>query len=121
MRNTQEPPGGYQRPGPPIPPLAAAIAMGEFILSEHGREGVRRYVRAIAPFLPPDLLEPLARRMGVPVPPPPPPPPEPAPEPPPPPKSALPPEQMMLLMQALGNKGGGLDPKLLMQLMGKQG
>lgn len=73
-----------QRNGPS--PLSCAVTLGEAVRDEHGRSGVEAYVKALAPLLPPSLVDQLAYRLNVPVPapcapPPPPPPPPPRPQP----------------------------------------
>lgn len=65
-----------QRNGPS--PLSCAVVLGEAVRDEHGRAGVEAYVKALAPLLPPSMIDQLAYRLNVPVPasaPPPPPPP----------------------------------------------
>ena len=68
-----------QRNGPS--PLSCAVVLGEAVRDEHGRAGVEAYVKALAPLLPPSMIDQLAYRLNVPVPasasPPPPPPPAP--------------------------------------------
>lgn len=105
-----------------VRPLAAAERLCEFIRSEHGRAGVGRFLGALAPFVPRDFLEQLARHTGVQAPParetpqaerPP------HTEPPHPPQSqGMKPEQLLRLMQMTGNGGGGgMDPATLIKLM----
>lgn len=68
-----------QRNGPS--PLSCAVVLGEAVRDEHGRAGVEAYVKALAPLLPPSMIDQLAYRLNVPVPapaPPSPPPPPPA-------------------------------------------
>ena len=101
--------------------LNAAADLGGFVRAEHGREGVKRYVSALLPFVPYSMIESLSRALDVPTP-------SQGVERPvrveedkPPAKPAMSPEQMLALMQALGGGqkgGGGLDPKLLLQLLG---
>lgn len=122
MTNTSNrPPVNRQNPPPgEIHPLTAAAVLANFVRVEHGREGVRRFLKAISPLVPHEFLAQLADAVGESVP---------APAPPPPivaerdeKKPAGPnPEELLLLMQALGGggSGGGLDPKLLMKLMQK--
>ena len=104
-------------------PLAEAVRLSEYIRYELGREGVRQFLSALCPLVPRDFLCEIAESVGEAVPDPPP-------------KKSDPPaedrprarspgmgmEEMMLLMQAMqGSKGeGGLDPRLLMKLLGKQ-
>ena len=88
-----------QRTGPS--PLSCAVTLGEAVREEHGRAGVCPYVKALAPLLPPGLIDQLAYQLNVPAPPPPAPPPPP---PSPPPKPAPAPDmekllQMMRLME----------------------
>ena len=66
-----------QRNGPS--PLSCAVVLGEAVRDEHGRAGVEAYVKALAPLLPPSMIDQLAYRLNVPVPVPTPPPPPPAP------------------------------------------
>lgn len=66
-----------QRNGPS--PLSCAVVLGEAVRDEHGRAGVEAYVKALAPLLPPSMIDQLAYRLNVPVPAPTPPPPPPAP------------------------------------------
>ena len=91
-------------------PLAAAERLCEFIRSEHGRAGVGRFMGALAPFVPRDFLEQLARHTGVNVPPA-----REAPhgERPPhsegphtPPSQGMKPEQLLKLLNMTGNGGG---------------
>ena len=92
-----------QRPGPT--PLSCAVTLGEAVREERGRQGVTEYVKALAPLLPPNLIDQLAYQLNVPVPAPPcPPPPPPCP-----PKNAPPPDmekllQMMRLFEQLRPK-----------------
>ncbi len=68
-----------QRNGPS--PLSCAVTLGEAVRDEHGRAGVEAYVKALAPLLPPSMIDQLAYRLNVPVPASaPPPPPAPAPQ-----------------------------------------
>ena len=67
-----------QRNGPS--PLSCAVVLGEAVRDEHGRAGVEAYVKALAPLLPPSMIDQLAYRLNVPVPAPAPPPPPPAPQ-----------------------------------------
>lgn len=69
-----------QRTGPT--PLSCAVTLGEAVREEHGRQGVCQYVNALAPLLPPNLIDQLAYQLNVPAPPPAPPPPSPPPCPP---------------------------------------
>ena len=62
-----------QRNGPS--PLSCAVVLGEAVRDEHGRAGVEAYVKALAPLLPPSMIDQLAYRLNVPVPAPAPPPP----------------------------------------------
>ncbi len=94
-----------QRNGPS--PLSCAVILGEAVRDEHGRAGVEAYVKALAPLLPPSLIDQLAYRLNVPVPAPCPPP-----APPPPPPSKPQPDmeklfQMMRLMEQLRPKPCG--------------
>ncbi|MBR4905862.1 MAG: hypothetical protein IKZ44_03330 [Clostridia bacterium] len=67
-----------QRNGPS--PLSCAVVLGEAVRDEHGRAGVEAYVKALAPLLPPSMIDQLAYRLNVPTPAPAPPPPPPAPQ-----------------------------------------
>lgn len=111
-------------------PLIAAVTLGEFIRSEHGREGVHRYVQVLAALVPHGLIVQVAKRLNTEVPPPLPPlpvddPPSPSPPPKRENKSAgnLSPEQLIKLMQNMGKgtggngTGGGLDPAMLISLL----
>ncbi len=103
--------------------LNAAVGLGDYVRTEHGREGVKRFVYAIMPLVPYSMIESLARALDVPAP---------APgqsaersvrieEDKPPSKPPMSPDQMLALVQAMGGggqKSGGLDPKLLLQLLG---
>ena len=66
-----------QRTGPT--PLSCAVTLGEAVREEHGRQGVCAYVKALAPLLPPNLIDQRAYQLNVPVPAPPPVPPPPPP------------------------------------------
>ena len=103
---------GGERPGGPaqprVSPLQAAVALGEYVRTEHGRAGAQRFVAALSPLLPGELLEQAARQLGV--------------QPPAPPhepqqRGAPDMDRMLALMQALQKGKDGLDPKLLMQMM----
>ena len=103
---------GGERPGGPaqprVSPLQAAVALGEYVRTEHGRAGAQRFVAALSPLLPGELLEQAARQLGV--------------QPPAPPhepqqRGAPDMDRMLALMQALQKGKDGLDPKLLMQKM----
>ena len=125
MRMQQRMMGGapQYRADRPYEPLLSAASLGEFVRAEHGREGVRRYVAALAPFVPRVFTERLAMQLQVETPPERPP--EPAPAPPPPPREsaapAMKPEQLMKLMQMMrGGEGGKPDPAALMGLLGKK-
>ena len=52
---------GGERPGGPaqprVSPLQAAVALGEYVRTEHGRAGAQRFVAALSPLLPGELLE----------------------------------------------------------------
>lgn len=97
-----------------LSPLQAAVALGEHVRTEHGRDGVQRFIAALSPLLPDEVLQPAAQQLGVN-----------------PPARGKEPskkqqqrsgpdmEQMLRLMQALQKGKDGLDPKLLMQLMQK--
>ena len=97
-----------QRNGPS--PLSCAVVLGEAVRDEHGRAGVKTYVKALAPLLPRELIDQLAYRLNVPVPAPAPPPPPPLPPPPQKPPMQMPDMekllQMMRLMEQLRPKGG---------------
>lgn len=106
-----------------VRPLAAAERLCEFIRSEHGRAGVGRFLAALAPFVPRDFLEQLARHTGASVPPP-----REAPHgerpphgegPHPPQNQGMKPEQLLKLLNMTGNggNGGGMDPATLIKLM----
>lgn len=106
-----------------LQPIGSAAMLGEFIRTEHGREGVRRYLAAINPLVPHDILERIAAQLGEPAPPelrPPQPQPTPIEHDPPPKKNNMSPEQMLMFMQALNGGDGGVDPKILMQLLQKK-
>lgn len=103
---------GGERPGGPaqprVSPLQAAVALGEYVRTEHGRAGAQRFVAALSPLLPGELLEQAARQLGV--------------QPPAPPhepqqRGAPDMDRMLALMQALQKGKDGLDPKLLMQMI----
>lgn len=122
FRTANEPEdAGARRAAPSPSPLAAASALGDFIRTEHGIAGLKRYTLSLNPLLPYDMIEQLAGKFGIPVPPKPPEPVIPPPDPKPEKNVGLSPEQLMLMMNALGGgqTGGGLDPSLLMQLMKK--
>lgn len=108
-----------------LQPIGAAAMLGEFIRTEHGREGVRRYLAAINPLVPHDILERIAAQLGENAPPeirPPQPQQQATPieHDPPPKKNNMSPEQMLILMQAMNGGDGGIDPKILMQLLQKK-
>lgn len=110
-----------------VRPLAAAERLCEFIRSEHGRAGVTRFLAALAPFVPRDFLEQLARHTGANAPPvrdvqhaerpPHSETPHQAPN------QGMKPEQLLKLLNMTGNGGGGgsggMDPATLLKLMGE--
>lgn len=106
-----------QNPQPVSQHIAAGATLGELVRIQYGREGVKRYLVAINPLIPYDALTRIADLLGEAAPP------EcvleqARPKPEEKPKSpAMNPEQMLLLMQALGGGEGGLDPKLLLKLL----
>lgn len=108
-------------------PLVEAVRLAEYIRYELGREGVRQFLLALCPLIPRDFLSEIADALGEAIPDPPPAKPE-AQPPEPPPKQPQKPagmgaEELMLLMQAMqgGRGNGGLDPRILMKLLGKAG
>ena len=109
--------------------LEAGVVLGQAVRDEHGREGMRAYVRALNPLLPRARVEELAKMWGVEAPPHAPPvmpgnhsePAAPPPQKPPHKEQpAIPPELLMQLLQGMGSSGGGgggLDPSMLIRLM----
>ena len=107
-------------PSADLSPLAAALSLGEFVKGEHGVSGLRRYLLSLNPLLPYDMIEQLAGKFDLSAPPKPPEPTIPQVEE----KKAAPPglspEQLLMMMNALGGTSkGGIDPSMLMQLMKK--
>jgi len=119
MPNEPHNPGSRnpQQPGSEkiLPLVREAVAVGEFIRQEHGRDGVRRYAVAMAPFLPRPTIEQIADFLGVERPP--------LPQPKRPRADAgLSPDKLLPLIQAMSggkDKGPGMDPATLMKLFQK--
>jgi len=71
----QREPGHSARPVPPQPHQASceivtqAAALGRSVRQEQGMQGLRRYVKAMRPFLQTEELAELAKLLGVPCPP----------------------------------------------------
>ena len=111
--------GMGQRADRSFEPLISAASLGEFVRSEHGREGVRRYVAALQPFVPRGFLERLAMQLQVEAPSERPPEPAEKPEK----RAAAPagmqPEQLMKLLQMMNKGGGKPDPAALLGMLGK--
>jgi len=107
--------GGGSAQAERISPLQAVVVLGEHVRSERGRVGVQSFLGALSSHLDEALLLRAAGQLGV--------------EPPVSPKpkeqgsKGMDIEKMLSLMQLMQNgKGsGGLDPKLLMQLMQQRG
>jgi len=115
----RRPPTGGEPTG--VQMVREAAALAEFVRLEHGRDGVRRYVAALAEFLPRAVVVQLSDLLNVETPPerPPAPPPEP-------PRRpcrdpGIPPEKLIPLLQSLaGGKEHPIDPMMLMTLLNKQ-
>ena len=108
-----------QNRGQELNPLHAAFSLGEYVRMEHGNAGVGRYVTALGPFLPRELMEQLCRALNAELPPPQP---TQSPSPPPPEEKAkspgMSPEMMMLMMQLMN--GGEMDASSLIKLLGQK-
>ncbi len=116
MPNDPHNPSARGQPGAEkiLPYVREAVAVGEHIRQEHGRDGVRRYVTAMAELLPLPFVEQLADFLGVE---------RPQPRPKRPPRAeGMPPEKLLPLLQAMSggkDKEHGVDPMTLMKLFQK--
>lgn len=106
--------GGAERR---MPPLAAAVALGEAIRYEHGREGAERFLQGLTPLMPLDFLEQAAELLGVEKP-------QPRAEKPvqaqKKPAAQIPPQQLMGMLRQMQG-GGKPDPATLLSMLGKRG